>query len=224
MKEQVLKVALVDRSPILRAGIKALLTGQTYLELVGESATVEELWQHVDSSDVDTLILGLRSPSNGGQDDLAVLQGVSSEVTIVVYVREGDDVICLKALSAGARGFLFDTFTGQEVMDTIRIASRGKIVQLPASAMSELIRAASTESNGNQNRFDHGLVQFKQHEIRLLNELATGEPYKVVASQLGLAPSTVKKYAHQLMVKLGAKNRFDAVLKATALGLVETEY
>ena len=90
--------------------------------------------------------------------------------------------------------------------------------------MTELIRAASADGNGHQDRLDQGLVQFKPQELDLLAELATGDPYKVIASRLGLAPSTVKKYAHQLMIKLGAKNRFDVVLKASALGLVETEY
>lgn len=222
MNQETLKVAFIEQSPIRRAGMKAILSNQSRLDLAFESHSVEECLELLKSSPADVVIIGLRSLATRELDQLTALQEIHPQVTTILHVREGDDVVCLKALSAGARGFLYDTFTEQEVMDTLRVASRGKLVQMPTTLMSDFMRAVSTESNGDPNRLEHGLVQFKPQELELLAELATGEPYKVIASRLGLAPSTVKKYAHQVITKLGADNRSDATLKASALGLLES--
>jgi two-component system NarL family response regulator len=223
MNQQPLKVAIVDRSPILRAGIKAVLLNQSQLELAFESDSVRECTKLLKSSPTDVVILGLRPPANKDLEQFAALRETHPEVTTIFHVREGDDVVCLNALSVGARGFLFDTFTSEEITDTIRVASRGKLIQMPTTLMTDLVRALSTsESNGHTDRLENGLVQFKPQELELLAELATGAPYKVIASRLGLAPSTIKKYAHRLITKLGASNRSDATLKASALGLLES--
>lgn len=222
MDQRTLKVAFVDRSPILRAGIKAILSNQSRLVLAFESGSVRECTELLEAKPVDVVIVGLRSPVNGELENLSTLQERFPEITTILHMREGDDTVCLKALSRGVRGFLFGTFTSQEMMDTIRIASRGRIVQMPVSLMTNLVQAASVHGNGHSNQLRHGLVQLKAQELKLLAEIATGAPYKVIASRLGLAPSTVKKYAHQLITKLGARNRSDVVLKALALGLLET--
>jgi len=222
MNQETLKVAFIEQSPIRRAGMKAILSNQNRLDLAFECHSVEECFELLKTSPADIVILGLRSPARRELEQLATLQEVHPELTTILHVREGDDMVCLRALSAGARGFLFDTFTTQEVMDTIRVASRGKVVQMPTTLMTDFVRAVSAESNGDPNRLEQGLVQFKPKELELLAELATGQPYKVIASRLGLASSTVKKYAHQVITKLGANNRSDATLKASALGLLES--
>lgn len=222
MNQQSLKVAIVDRSPIRRAGMKAALANQDQLDLAFESTSVEECVELLHSLPTDIVILGLRSPAKGELEHLAALQQSYPEITTILHVREGDDVVCLKAISAGARGFLFDTFTGQEIMDTIRVACHGKVVQMPTTLMTDLMRAVSLEGGGSPSRLEHGLLQLKPQELELLAQIATGEPYKVIACRLGLAASTVKKYAHQLMTKMGADNRSDLALKASASGLLET--
>ena len=100
MNQETLKVAFIEQSPIRRAGMKAILSNQSRLDLAFESHSVEECLELLKSSPADVVIIGLRSLATRELDQLTALQEIHPQVTTILHVREGDDVVCPKALSA----------------------------------------------------------------------------------------------------------------------------
>jgi DNA-binding NarL/FixJ family response regulator len=223
---RIIRVALVDEHPIIRAGLHSVLTVEAGVELLGETSDLEQALEVIEDRDVHVVILGVRDPIGPGLQALRRLKESRPEVAPIVFTDCRTEVFLLEALLAGARGYLMCDDVKDEIVDVVRIAGRGKSTQVPGELLVQVLSGIPCSSNGHST---HGplsrpaLARLTERELEILNQMATGETYRTIADRLFLAESTVKKYAHSVITKLGASNRSTAVLAAYRLNLLQED-
>ncbi len=189
-----------------------------------QSATVHEaedfdaLLEIVHKCSADLLIIDFAMPGGHIFEALSDLKSKCSTIKIVLFsgMMSAQDVAA--TLEAGAAAY---------VPKSMGIASLGRIIDLvvqgetyvPADVVSELAKEISADSNGSENTI-HGEYGLTDREMVLLNELAKGKSNKVMASALELSESAIKQAVRNLVQKLHAKNRTEAVALAVRLGIV----
>lgn len=221
-RERTVRVALVDTHPIIRAGLSTVLTAAKGIELLAECSDLEQACSELKNHDVDVVILGSRNLSKSTLEDLHTLGERLPHAAPVVFTTSQSEKWLLEGLLAGARGYLVSDSTQDDIVDAIRVVGGGKNIQVPANLLLRLLKGLPwTSQDGNTKNPQVGLARMTNRELEVLQEMATGKAYRLIADKLFLAESTVKKYAHSVITKLGASNRSTAVLTAYRFNLLD---
>ncbi|MFA5506251.1 MAG: response regulator transcription factor [Vulcanimicrobiota bacterium] len=224
LSKQAIRVGLIDAHPIVRAGLKAVLEKEKGLDLVTESQSLARAITEIQSKKVEVVILGVREPVSQAVFDLKELGTRCPEVAPVVFTSLRSAPCFSRLLMAGARAYLLTEYGRDEVVDAVLSARRGRTIKAPIDLVLGMIRGgAIAGSNGNTEEGVPSFSRLTTREQEILNFMATGVAYRTIAETLFLAESTVKKYAHTVITKLGASNRATAVLNAHRLNLLEEE-
>jgi len=199
-----MRMLLVDDHAVVREGFAALLAAEPDIEIVGQAAAgadaLERFW-HVKP---DVVLLDLLLGDDDGFAFLRALGSAIQATTVVILSSHGGDANVLRALDAGAKGYVLKTAGIAEVLRIVRAAAAGHI------ALS-----AQLDIGG----FHHG-AHLTGCERRVLEYIAQGDTNEQIAARLNLALATVKTHAHHLMQKLQAHSRTDAVTKARRMGIL----
>lgn len=218
------RVALIDSHPIMRAGLRSVLSNESGVKLMTESSRLDDAIGEIVEQRVDVVVIGLRPPRQASLRTIRLLTDVHPEVATVVFSTESEEPLLLEALLAGAKGFLLSDYCRDEIIDAVKVAGRGKNVQVPAEMLVRLLKGLpwlqEPDDSNRQSRFQARLTSREQE---ILKEMATGAAYKNIADKLSLAESTVKKYAHSVITKLGVSNRSTAVITAFRLKMLEED-
>jgi DNA-binding NarL/FixJ family response regulator len=191
-------------------GFRALFDSEPDFELV--SATIPEL---ATTSNIDLVLLG----SRGGQnlfDLMASLKASRPDLRIIVTGSGADDETILKALAAGAKGYVDEAATPAEFNQALRIVHQGS-VWAPRRVLSIFIERV-TSSPGRI--FPAGRVTFTDREKEVLELLVAGRSNKEIGSSLGIEERTVKAHVAKLMRKVGVQNRIALSVHAITHSLV----
>jgi DNA-binding NarL/FixJ family response regulator len=208
----VTRLLVASASPIVRAGLRALLAAESRIEVVGEVRPEELLAQTVAlSPDVALLDLPVGNP-----DALEILWQLTTELPrlgVVVLSADPAEGRAREALSAGARGYLLRDASAEEIVAAIEAARLGLIVLYPATTRALLAGAGS--------RAQLELAEpLSPRELEVLHLLAQGLPSKTIAQRLKISEHTVKFHVGQILGKLGAASRTEAVALALRRGLI----
>src|SRR5215467_12617116 len=192
-KKPRIRIAVVESDPLRFVGFKALFDNETDLELVSSS-----LSQVAHHQDVDIALLGSR---DGGNlfDIMASFKAVRPDLRIIVTGRGADDETILKALAAGAKGYLDEAASPSEFVTALRIVHQGS-VWAPRRVLSTFIERV-TASPGRI--FPAGRVTFTDREKEVLEMLVAGRSNKEIGAALGIEERTVKAHVAKLMRKVG---------------------
>ena len=202
-----ISVLAVDDHPLLRDGIAAVLDGEEDLELVAQAATGEEAIELFRKHRPDVTLMDLQMPGMGGIDAISAIRGQYPNARFIVLTTYRGDVQALRALKAGASGYLLKSMLRKELLDTIRAVHAGKR-HIPAEIAAELA--------------DHVVDDaLSDREVDVLRRVATGHSNKVIASQLNLSEATVKGHMKSILSKLGANDRTHAVTIAMRRGFLD---
>lgn len=206
------RLLVASASPIVRAGLRALLAAESRIEVVGEVRPEELLAQTVAlSPDVALLDLPVGNP-----DALEILWQLTTELPrlgVVVLSADPAEGRAREALSAGARGYLLRDASAEEIVAAIEAARLGLIVLYPATTRALLAGAGS--------RAQLELAEpLSPRELEVLHLLAQGLPSKTIAQRLKISEHTVKFHVGQILGKLGAASRTEAVALALRRGLI----
>ncbi|MFD1506149.1 response regulator transcription factor [Georgenia yuyongxinii] len=213
-----IKVAVVDDQTLVRQGIRSLLALSAAVEIVGEGGDGDEALELLDTHEVDVLLLDLRMPGRDGIATLEALRERGSTVPVLVLTTFDDDELALRALRAGARGYLLKDVTLEQLIGAIETLAAGGTLLQPALT-ERLLRAVA--SRGPQvGGFDRP-EPLTARELDVLRLVAAGYSNREVAEALYLAPGTVKNHVTAVLLKLGVRDRTRAVLRALELGLLE---
>jgi len=209
-KKPVIRMAVVESDPLRFIGFRALLDSEPDLEL--HALTAAEI---ATRSDIDLILLGSRGSQNLF-DIMAGLKASRPDLRILVTGMNADDETILKALAAGAKGYVDESASPSEFTQAIRIVHQGS-VWAPRRVLAMFIERV-TSSPGRI--FPAGRVVFTDREKEVLELLVAGRSNKEIGAVLGIEERTVKAHVAKLMRKVGVQNRIALSVHAITHSLV----
>ena len=202
-----IRILVVDDHPVVRQGIEAVIATESDMSFIGEAATGREALQQFRTHRPDITLMDLLMPEMNGLDAIIAIRAEYPEARIIVLTTYLGDVQVLRALKAGARGYLLKGSVHKELLETIRAVHAGK-KSLSAEASFQLAEHATDEA-------------LTPAEVRVLRLIADGEANKEIAAKLSLTEGTIKAHVRSIMSKLGAKDRTQAAMMAVKRGIIE---
>ena len=197
-------IVLVDDHPVVRAGLRALLDGQDDLRVVGEADSLDSALAAVDAAHPDVVLmdLSLGDHSPGGAEVTARLRILAEPPAVLVLTTYDTESDILRALDAGASGYLLKDAPPTELFAGIRATARGDTV-LAASVAATLVRRTGQSS-----------TSITEREVEVLELLSRGLGNREMAKELFVSEATVKSHLSHIYTKLGVDTRAGAVAAA----------
>lgn len=204
-----IRVLIVDDHPMVRDGIRALLTSDPDFEVVGEASDGQEAISRTEVFDPDVVLMDLRMPVLDGVSATReiVARELGARVLILTTYDTESDV--LPAIEAGATGYLLKDATRDELVRAVRAAASGESVLSPPVARRLL---------GQVRRPSHDTLSEREFEVLVL--VAHGSSNKDAAAELFISEATVKTHLLHIYAKLGVNDRAAAVAEAYERGLI----
>ena len=202
-----IRILVVDDHPVVRDGLTAMLNTQSDFEVVGEASDGEEALQRVADRDPDVLLLDLEMPGVDGIETLQRLKEEKARARAIVFTVFDTDERIVSAMKAGAKGYLLKGAPRDDVFRAVRVVNEG------GSLLEPLIASRFLDSINNPDA-----LTARQKEV--LKLIATGLLNKEIADRLYISERTVKFHVSEILAKLGAGNRTEAVAIATQRGLI----
>ncbi|WP_149204185.1 response regulator [Actinotalea subterranea] len=205
------RLVVVDDHPVVRAGIVGLLAGEPDLEIVGEAADGAQAVELVARVVPDVVLMDLRMPVMDGATATGQILATTPGVRVVVLTTYESDADILRAVEAGATGYLLKDAPQQDLVEAVRAAARGETVLAPSVAR----RLVSQLRDGGGERLT-------ARELEVLAAVARGSSNAQVGAELFIAEATVKTHLLRIFAKLGVDDRTRAVTLAYERGILRS--
>ena len=202
-----IRVLAVDDHSLFRQGIASLLEDQTDMILVAEASNGREAIQQFRAFRPDVTLMDLQMPEMNGIDAMIAIRNEFPNARIVVLTTYSGDVQVLRALKAGARGYLLKGQVNRDLLEAIRAVHAGQ-------------RRIPPELAANLAEYTAG-DELTIREIDVLRLIAAGNANKEIAGQLSIAEETVKSHVTNILAKLHANDRTHAVTIALKRGIIQ---
>lgn len=215
-----IRVCLVDDQTLVRHGIRRLLELSDEVEVVAEADDGLAALEAVERSRPEVVLLDLRMPRHDGIWTLEALREAGAEVPVLVLTTFDDDELVLRALRAGARGYLLKDVTLERLVGAVRTLAEGGTLVRPAIT-DRLLRSlhASGPAEGGPEGAPPAPLTGRETEV--LRLMSAGLSNREIAGSLFLAEGTVKNHVSSVLLKLGSRDRTRAVLRALHHGLLD---
>ncbi|HCT81217.1 MAG TPA: DNA-binding response regulator [Micromonosporaceae bacterium] len=210
------RVMIVDDEALIRVGLRAIIDAEDDLEVVAEASDGAEVPPLVSRHRPDVVLMDVRMPAIDGIQATRTLTAAGPLPRVLVVTTFENDDYVLEALRAGASGFLLKRAKPEEVIDAIRTVARGDSLLFP-QALRRLVSAQGSNANGGDLMRKAKLTEREAEVLRLM---ATGLSNAEIAAQLVLGLETVKTHVGNVLTKLGARDRTQAVIAAYESGFV----
>jgi len=201
-----IRVLAVDDHAVFRGGIAALIGHQSDMTLAAEASNGHEAIQQFRAHRPDVTLMDLQMPEMNGLDAMIAIRGEFPDARVVVLTTYTGDVQVLRALKAGARGYLLKTLLHKELVETIRAVHAGKKILSPEISFQIAEHATDDPLNAG--------------EINVLRLIAGGHANKEIAAQLSVPEETVKGRVRSILAKLGANDRTHAAMIGLKRGII----
>jgi DNA-binding NarL/FixJ family response regulator len=202
-----IRILAVDDHPIFRQGIVALLADQVDMQLVAQASNGREAIQQFRAHQPDVTLMDLQLPEINGLDAIIAIRGEFPDARIIVLATYTGDVQVLRALKAGARGYLLKNLLHRELLETIRAVHAGKKVLSP-DASFEVAEHATDDP-------------LTPGEVEVLRLIAAGNANKQIANNLSITEETVKGRVKNILSKLSANDRTHAAMIGLKRGIID---
>jgi len=208
---ELVRVLVVDDHRVVRLGLRTLMSVVDDLECVGEAGNGQEALVLVGELLPDVVLMDLKMPVMDGPTAIAQIRSDYPSVGVVALTSLEDESMAARALEAGALGYLFKDAGEDELVGAIRLAAKGQGVVAP-----EAMRALVAQRTAAQYE-----VQLTEREGEVLRLVGRGFTNPQIADALAISVSTVSFHVHNVLDKLGAKTRTEAVSIAAREGLID---
>ena len=210
----VVRVALADDQALVRKGLTALLASLgSGIEVAFEAEDGGRLIELLRDTSVDVVLSDIRMPGVDGIEFIRRLRAAGDRTPVILLTTFDDSELLLRAVDAGAQGFLLKDASPEDLRDAIVAVARGESLLQPVSTDPVRERYAYRDSNPPSDTFS-------EREVAILRLIAGGYSNKEIARTQFLAEGTVKNYVSEILEKLGTRDRTRAVLKAITLRLI----
>ncbi len=211
-----LRLMIVDDQAIVRLGFQALLESQPDLSVLAVAGDGREAVRLASSIEVDVVLMDVRMPLMGGIEATRALQQLSNPPRVLILTTFDLDEYVYDALRAGASGFLLKDATPELILDAVRVIGAGEALLAPAVTRRLITEFAARAPLQPPTR----LQDLTPRERDVFGLLVTGLSNAEIAEQLHLAGQTVKTHVSAVLLKLGLRDRVQAVVLAYESGII----
>jgi two-component system invasion response regulator UvrY len=208
-----IKVILCDDHALIRRGIRDTLADADDIDVVGEASDYGELRTLLRDRSCDVLVLDINLPGRSGLDVLHVLKEEGSTLKVLVVSMYPEDQYAMRALKAGASGYLNKGSDAAQIVAAVRTVSQGKKYVTPEMAQMLVDNLTTPAQEGAHQKLS-------DRELQTLVMIASGKRLSDIAEQLLLSPKTVSVYRARVLEKLSLTNNSELTVYAIRNGLV----
>ena len=211
---QPVRVLIADDHPVVRDGLKTMLSSDPEVRVVGEASDGEEALRLMHDVEWDVAVLDYSMPGKGGVDLLSQVKHDYPERPVLILSIYPEDPHGMRALKAGAAGYITKESAGDELTAAVKkVMSGGRYV---SAALAEKLAARLTP---DQDRPPHERLSDREYRVMWL--LASGRSLQQIAEEMHLSPSTVSTYRGRILKKLGLSSNVELVHYAMKHRLIE---
>jgi DNA-binding NarL/FixJ family response regulator len=212
-----LRVLLVDDHDLFRTGLRTLLEEQG-IRVVGEAQNGQVALRLVGEVAPDVVIMDLKMPGLDGVETTQKLTGIAPKARVVVLTISVDDEDVIRAVMAGACGYLLKDSSIEQLVAGIRAAAGGESLISPqiAAKLLQRLRAQTADLDAAETI----RTELSERELEVLRLIANGKDNAEIAKDLFISPKTVKNHISNILMKLQIENRIQAAVYAVRSGIV----
>lgn len=220
MMSDKIRVLLADDHAVLRAGLRALLSTEDDMEVVGEAGDGDETLEQTRELRPDLVVMDIAMPGMTGLEATRRIrqEGLPSKVLILTMHAEARYL--LPVVEAGGSGYVLKSSADRELIEAIRTVSRGEVFLYPAAAKMLLEGYLVRVHQGQERDSYDGLSEREREVLKLIAEGFSGTE---IAERLVISPKTVDTYRERIMAKLNLHHRHELVKYALRKGLLTAE-
>lgn len=208
-------ILVVDDHPIVRQGIRSLLSNYSEFKIVGEADNGVTAIEHVRRLAPDITLLDIRLPGESGLEILKQIQQLQPEARVLMLTSFDDDEYVMEALRFGAQGFIMKSVSDEMLVNAIRAVCSGQHVLSPQVTGPVVQRVISTRTE--RVRVE---AEFDEDERQILRLLVEGASNSQIATNLYLSETSVKRKLRKIFADLNVETRTQAAAEAVRRGLV----
>lgn len=210
-----IRVLIVDDHPMVRHGLRSLLSPYPDIQVVGEAENGSTALRVAEDISPEVILLDIQMPGLDGVELVGQLTQKVPKAKIIMLTAFDDDEYLLGAFTAGAHAYLLKNSSNQTVVDTIRLVQQGKRLLSP-SLVDPVLRQFQVLANAHvRNR-----VSLSEEETRLIKLIANGTTREKIAKEMFWSERTAQRRIDELIAKLGARTRAQAVAEAIKRRLI----
>ncbi|MER6782845.1 MULTISPECIES: response regulator transcription factor [unclassified Streptomyces] len=219
MTAKVIRVVIADDEPLIRAGIRMILTSAPDIEVVAEAGNGREAVDLARAHTPDVMLLDIQMPVMDGLAALSELGRAAPEVRALILTTFGEKENVLRALGSGGAGFLLKDSAPGELIGAVRAAAAGDAYLSPGATRHVVDQLASGQGAARGEEARRRVAELSERERGVLALLGEGLSNADAGRRLHMSEATVKTYVSRILSKLGCENRVQAALLARDAGL-----
>lgn len=209
-----IKVMLADDHAIVRKGLRQLLEETGFIQVVAEADDYPAIMKAVRSNDLDVLVMDITMPGKNGIDVLKVVKDEKPKLAVLMLSMHPEDQYAVRALKAGASGYLTKNSAPERLVDAIQTISGGR-----RYITTELAESLASHLTDDTDKPLHSTLS--DREFQTIRLIASGRKLSEIAEELALSPKTVSVYRARILEKMKMKNNAELTHYALKHGLVE---
>jgi two-component system response regulator DevR len=211
------RVLLVDDHEVVRLGLMTLINDQPNMQVVGEAGTTAEAVRAVERLQPDVVLMDIRMPGEGGIEATQQIVARFPKTQVVMLTSFADDELIVRAIRAGAVGYVLKQVGNEELLRAITAVARGEALLDPSTTARLLSRVREAERKADEDAFR----DLSDREMDVLAELARGKTNAEIGRVLNLSEKTVRNYVSTILEKLHLTNRVELATYAVEHHLFE---
>ncbi|WP_327284348.1 MULTISPECIES: response regulator transcription factor [unclassified Streptomyces] len=219
MTAKVIRVVIADDEPLIRAGIRMILTSAPDIDVVAEAANGREAVDLARAHAPDVMLLDIQMPVLDGLTALGELGRAAPQVRALILTTFGERENVLRALGSGGAGFLLKDSAPGELIGAVRAAAAGDAYLSPGATRHVVDQLASGRGAARAEEARRRVAELSERERGVLALLGEGLSNADAGRRLHMSEATVKTYVSRILSKLGCENRVQAALLARDAGL-----
>lgn len=217
MTGDLIRVILADDHAVVRAGLRAVLSGARDVEVIGEAKTGREAVVMAERFNPDIVVMDLDMPEMDGTAALKEIVSKELPARVLVLTMHAEEEYLIPLMEAGAAGYLVKSAADRELVDAVRAVAHGDVYVRPAAARVLAKNLTKKDAAASEREQFERLTQRERDVLRFV---AQGYSAPEIGEKLFISPKTVDTYKQRIQEKLGLGHRSDYVQLALKLGIL----